>query len=340
MHDSTKIGLLPEEVRNLDVEVVVICSAYNQERYISDALDGFVSQKTEFSYIVLVHDDASLDGTSRIIREYERKYPDIIKGIYEVENQYRKGNYYWYKEYLIQTNAKYLALCEGDDYWIDEEKLQAQFDTLESDENGVFCFTNAMKISATDGRELGAMLPSSREDSSILSCGGKLSADAVIRLNFIPTASFFARIDIWLQEPKLPKEAFGGDRAHQLFMAIRGNSYYIDRSTTVYRIASEGSMMESWGKSRAARLRAIQSYVSLYEYFDEYTNGRYRTSTKSFDDDKRLSLMFATGERGILSRKDAVQAAKARGVKWLFLLLLFYCSPAIVKLIWEGRFKA
>ncbi len=73
-----------------DIMVSVLCTTYNHEQFVQSALEGFVRQKTEFLYEVIVHDDASTDGTAEIIREYEKKYPHIIKGIYQTENQFNK----------------------------------------------------------------------------------------------------------------------------------------------------------------------------------------------------------------------------------------------------------
>ena len=112
--------------------VSIICLTYNQAQYIRKTLEGFVMQKTNFPIEILIHDDASTDETADIIREYENKYPQIIKPIYQQENQYSKkvaiGATYIYPK----VKGKYIALCEGDDYWIDPLKLQKQVDFLES----------------------------------------------------------------------------------------------------------------------------------------------------------------------------------------------------------------
>lgn len=115
--------------------VAIRCITYNHEPYIRDALEGFVMQKTDFPFVAIVHDDASTDKTADIIREYAAKYPDIIKPIYETENQYSKpGNPLGklMNAAVLATGAKYIALCEGDDYWTDPLKLQKQVDFLES----------------------------------------------------------------------------------------------------------------------------------------------------------------------------------------------------------------
>ena len=118
-----------EETRPL--MVTIQCLTYNHESYIRQCLDGFVMQKTNFNFEAIVHDDASTDGTALIIKEYAEKYPDIIKPIYETENQYSKKDGSLNRIMMEHTLGKYVAICEGDDYWIDSEKLQKQVDYME-----------------------------------------------------------------------------------------------------------------------------------------------------------------------------------------------------------------
>ena len=118
---------------NSEIPLVSIsCITYNHEPYIAQALNGFLMQKTSFPFEVLIHDDASTDRTADILREYEKKFPNLIKPIYQKENQYSKGftsvSATWN---FPRAQGKYIALCEGDDYWIDENKLQMQVDFLE-----------------------------------------------------------------------------------------------------------------------------------------------------------------------------------------------------------------
>ena len=112
--------------------VSTITTAYNHEPYIRECIEGFLMQKTTFPVELIIHDDASTDKTADIIREYEAKYPNLIKPIYQIENQYSQ-NVDIYNEFLYpRSKGKYVALCEGDDYWIDPLKLQKQVDFLEA----------------------------------------------------------------------------------------------------------------------------------------------------------------------------------------------------------------
>lgn len=127
----------------MEVPLVSIrCITYNQERYIAQALDGFLMQETNFPFEIIVHDDASSDRTSQIIKEYEKNYPKIIKPIYETENQYSKKDNTLDRIILPFLKGKYTAYCEGDDYWTNKEKLQKQIDFLENNPEYGFCCTD------------------------------------------------------------------------------------------------------------------------------------------------------------------------------------------------------
>ena len=127
--------------------VAVWCITYNQKDFIKDALNGFIMQKTNFPFVVIVHDDKSTDGTTDIILEYAQKYPEIIIPVIETENQWSKGGL---KHIVNIMNSryrigKYIAFCEGDDYWTSPDKLQIQIDFLESHPDYSMCFHSAVK---------------------------------------------------------------------------------------------------------------------------------------------------------------------------------------------------
>lgn len=168
--------------------VSIRCIAYNQEKYIRDALEGFVMQKTNFRFEVVVHDDASTDGTAAIIREYAEKYPDIIKPIYETENQYSKHDGSLRRIMAEACTGKYIALCEGDDYWTEPLKLQKQVDFMESHPDYSMCFHDAL-LHWEDGRE---------EDHSFSNVKDRdYSGVEIFEKWIVPTASVLLRKDVY-----------------------------------------------------------------------------------------------------------------------------------------------
>lgn len=135
-------------------KVIVWCLTYNQKDFIRDALDGFVMQKTSFPFEVVVHDDASTDGTTDIVVDYAQKFPDIITPMVEQENQWQKGGLKHIIDIMNDKHrrAQYIAFCEGDDYWTDPQKLQRQVDFLDSHPDYSMCFHSAKKKYETDAK--------------------------------------------------------------------------------------------------------------------------------------------------------------------------------------------
>lgn len=127
-----------------DIKVSVMCLAYNHEKYIRECLDSIVNQITTFEFEIIINDDASTDNTSKIIREYEEKYPRKIKAIYQKENQYSKGVAIIEECMLEAASGKYIAFCECDDKWIDLKKLQRQYEYMETHPECSMCVHNTV----------------------------------------------------------------------------------------------------------------------------------------------------------------------------------------------------
>ena len=218
--------------------VAIHCLVYNHEPYLRDCFEGFVMQQTNFPFVAIVHDDASTDGSAAIIREYEEKYPDIIKPIYETENQWRKpdGSLTRIMNTAIEaTGAKYVAMCEGDDYWTDPLKLQKQVDILEADESLMLCCTNcsvvdnhSMEIQAVRGGVV-------RDDIA-----GRYNLRDFFRDNHqYPTLSVVYRrthTEEISEKYARTRNAFLGDWTLWICLLIYGDAYFLNEVTCAYRI--------------------------------------------------------------------------------------------------------
>lgn len=141
---------------NISPLVSICCITYNHVNYIRDAIEGFLIQKTSFPFEIIIHDDASTDGTVEIIEEYANKYPDLFVKILQKENQWSKGGGSIFARFVFPiARGKYIALCEGDDYWTDSLKLQKQVDIMEENPDCSLCvggyelFNTATKIKKT-----------------------------------------------------------------------------------------------------------------------------------------------------------------------------------------------
>ncbi|MDR3243416.1 MAG: glycosyltransferase, partial [Elusimicrobiota bacterium] len=219
--------------------VSVSCLAYNQVNFIRQALDGFVMQKTNFSFEVLINDDASTDGTADIIREYEKKYPDIIKPIYQLENQYSKKISSISKTFIFpRVKGKYLAFCEGDDYWTDPNKLQKQVDFLESHPDYSICFHRANTF-----YEYGSN-PSTTSHNMI---AGRTdwSLEYLLKTDFIMTASVMYRLHEDIKE-LIPNNILSIDWYLHLLHAKVGKIGFIDEVMSAYRRHQGGMVSGNW----------------------------------------------------------------------------------------------
>ncbi len=168
-------------------KVSVCCMAYNHENFIRQALDGFVMQETDFPFEVVIHDDASTDKTTDIIREYQAKYPDIIKPIYQTENQFIKGANIINEFIHPKMQGEYVAICEGDDYWTDKTKLQKQVDFLDAHPDFSVCF-HPVVVRHDDGS-----LPDSIYPKQDLIEGYHLKVEYLLFANYIQTNSVMYR---------------------------------------------------------------------------------------------------------------------------------------------------
>ncbi len=222
--------------------VSIKCLAYNHGPYIEDALKGFVSQKTDFPFEVIVHDDASTDQTAEVIRRYAAEYPDIIKPVFEAVNQYSR--YYEVVEPMINElmTGKYIAFCEGDDYFTDPLKLQKQVDYLEAHPDVNMVYGRVERIDALTGRKIDTW------------GGAAEKFDDLVIGNTVPTPTVMFRRDVYQRfrkEIDLGSHKWRmGDFPMWLYFAATGGVRFMPETFSVYRVmqqsASHPDSLEKW----------------------------------------------------------------------------------------------
>lgn len=293
--------------------ISIVCNTYNHEPYIRDAIEGFLMQKTEYSYEILLYDDASTDKTADIIREYEKKYPEIIKPIYQTVNQYSKGLRPGHQN-RCRATGKYIALCEGDDYWIDENKLQEQISYMENHSDCTFCFTNGM---VRNGETLSKKVIPWNKLSVIPKGKSDFNVGEINMIGYIPTASFIYRRDNSF--PDVSSKVFSGDLFVESVMTNYGYAHFIDKPMVVYRRNVGNSATAEWSKDASIYAKQCDGFIALFEFLNEYTNYKYSDVFKM-----RICQWKIEKNYSLVNRKILKEIVKSGEIKYLNLGNL-YC---------------
>lgn len=266
-----------EQTIDYEYMVSVSCIAFNHEPYIRQALDSFLMQKTDFDYEILIHDDASTDRTADIIRSYEKRFPDKIKAVYQTENQYSQGISNISGAFNFpRAKGKYIAMCEGDDYWTDPLKLQRQVDYMENHPECTMCFHAACIESEDKALRARVIRPYNR--SRIC------TAEEVIdkKANY-PTASLMFTSSLGKQLPQYYHQCPVGDVPIHIFMASKGTVYYIDRIMSVYRqgVSVSWSAQMERGDYKKNLERHHKAMKTMFRAFSSETRHQYDQAVDS-----------------------------------------------------------
>ena len=244
--------------------VTVVCITYNHEAFIAQALDSFLMQKTNFKFKVFVGEDCGPDHTADIVREYAARYPDIIVPFIREKNMGAQRNLI---DLCQRATSPYIAFCEGDDYWIDEYKLQKQFDYMESHQEAKVCTTKTEILAPNDWhlRSWYKAMPDGKilmPDSTPGFCKQNSYSPAyLVGCNVAHTSSFFFRWDYDLELPEWYYEGYVGDMPLLLLQLGNSNLIQLDSVSSVYRI-NEGSAF--FNKNREEHF--LQTRVEYIRY--------------------------------------------------------------------------
>ncbi len=271
--------------QNDDTAVTVCCITYNHEHLIRQALDSFLMQKTNFKFKVFVGEDNGPDGTADVIREYAEKYPDIIVPFLRTENMGAQTNLI---DLCNHATSPYIAFCEGDDFWIDEYKLQKQYDYMQAHEDVRMCYTNT-EILAPEDWHLNSYYKHEKDGKMIIpGCTpGFKKKDYYLAEDFVRvfpnhTSSAFYRWNYDLDIPDWYFEGLIGDTPITILQMGRGKAVYLPDVTSVYRRSDVGVFMNKDNQEHFAntRLDYVRLLSGLRKYFSahfgEYMDGVYR----------------------------------------------------------------
>ncbi len=254
--------------------VSVCCDTYNQAPFIRQTLDSLLMQETNFPYEIIVHDDASTDGTAEIVRAYADAHPDRIRAVLRETNLYSVDPKILEHAVFPLARGKYIAVCEGDDYWTSAHKLQRQADYMEAHPDCTLLF-HAAELVDRNGTHIGwqRAYPARRDvptEDVIRGMGG-----------FCPTASLMTRTALAQNRAPFCDMVTVDDCPLQIFFASRGDTYYMEEAMCAYRVEAPGS----WTLMQRAdalenRVALQESIIRMHEAFDEDTGCRWHDAVQ------------------------------------------------------------
>ena len=244
----------------------IVCHTFNQENYLEETIKGFLLQKTNFPFEIIIHDDASSDGTSEIIKKYEDLYPNQIKAILQTENKYSKNINIWSEFTFPAAKGKYIAICEGDDYWTDENKLQKQVDFLEQNPEFVVCWTDYLNYNGTDFTENNFKI-----------------SDKIFKIDFNNLFHPYCTLSLTtvFKKEAMDMQLLSGlkyfkDNSLYMILLRKGFGAFMNEKTAVYRIHVGGVYsMKSFFFQR------YSSYLNIKEMFDAIPESQTKNIEKT-----------------------------------------------------------
>lgn len=254
------------------IKVSICCVTYNQQEYIKEALDTFLKQKTNFKYEIIVHDDASTDNTVKIIKQYSKKYPNLVIPILEKENQYNIKPNSILEICFKKARGKYIALCDGDDGFIDKNKLMKQIEYMDANPNISLC-THSTKVVDTNGNFIENISPYPN---------GIVNIEMFLKdTKSMHTSSMvFRKRDI----KKLPNyfhQATVGDLPLKLHLLSLGDGYHFDKVMSFYRANAIGSWSLNEKKDIYRLEKNHKMEMNVYNQFNKETEYIYDELVKS-----------------------------------------------------------
>ncbi len=248
-----------------NVEVSVICLTYNQKDYISQTIKSIVSQKTSFNFELIIHDDASTDGTKEIIKEYSSKYNNIVP-VFEIENQYSKGIPITQLLSANLAKGKYIALCEGDDFWTDENKLELQYKWMESHDDCALVVCEAIRVNRKGEfiKKYSCYFAENQRDMGF--------KDVVDNLGAFPYCSMFYKRSFDIENLGFFYKVKPFDYILKILLATYGKVHCLPKEMAAYRVDAKGSWsvnvrndnlkLEEHIKESITGLTALKEYIS------------------------------------------------------------------------------
>ena len=258
-----------ETMQTQQALVTVILPTHNHAPFIAQAIESVLMQETDFPFDILLHDDASTDGTADVCRDYAARYPEKITLIAQTVNQYTIDRRIQSHILIPRVNAKYTAILDGDDYWIDPLKLQKQVDYLEAHPDCTLCIGGADLVDVNN-QVIGHVKPYEIDrivdPVDMIKGGGGFNATNTI---VMPT-------QLLKNLPEFADHVEAEDIPFQLLGALTGYAYYLADTLMAYRLAVPGSWStRQYASAMETRIKTSRDLIALNEGYDAYSGGKY-----------------------------------------------------------------
>lgn len=298
--------------------VSIICLVYNHEKYLAQTLDEIINQQTYYKFEILIHDDSSTDDSRKIIDEYQKKYPEIVKPIFEQENQYSKGIKISLDIMLPLVRGKYVAYCEGDDFWCDNLKLSKQIGFMENHPEYVACVHNTKLINLKTHKSSFVNLGMIEKDISIKEIiewngNGYQTSSLLVRSNIMKKLinerpAFFERVKTI------------GDYPLAIFLAFNGKIRYLPDVMSVYRYLTSGS----WSASNN-RIVIDEQIIDMLKDINCYSEKIYKEEIEKKIRELNIELLTLYASQRNKKKVKAIRnlvgdiSAQKKVTCWMFL---------------------
>lgn len=286
---------LPVYYMNTEYKVSVFCTAYNHKPYIAETLESFLSQKTDFPFEVLVTDDASTDGTTDVLYEYAEKYPDVIRFFHQEENRFSRGGNLYEEVMYPNARGKYIAYCEGDDYWCDSTKLQQQVDFLEANPDYSACVHNSLYRFCNSDRADESLVPSMGDHDV------PFSTIILGMSHCFHTSSILGKAEYICHPPEFQSVAFRTagftDYPLSLNLAMNGKIHFIDLPMSVYRVNSNPDSWKSgYDDSYIKKTRFVNGEIAMMKSMLPVLSGENLSLTEKELLKREYELLYLEGD--------------------------------------------
>jgi glycosyltransferase involved in cell wall biosynthesis len=263
--------------------VSIICPTYNHESFIREALDGFVMQKTNFPFEIIVHDDASTDSTAQIVKEYEVEYPHLFNNIYQTVNQFSIEVMSVTKILLNAASGKYIACCEGDDYWTDPYKLQKQVDFLEANEGFSGVFHNQFVINSVDGIQWNFV---NKIMDPVPELNQVVTFDDILQGKYrVPTRTILYERELYNGDIIINEKFLIGDLPLAFILTNFKPLFYYNEYMATYRLHENGiSNNKDLLDIVELRINYFKTWIIIFDWAYHYANfGKYESYKRGID---------------------------------------------------------